>query len=167
MKCASGVAVISACHVYLPSSALAPWLLEFLRKLWFPLPIFSLLHDPPPPSQPPPPFLCLFGKELTLNFSDVSAFQMLLVLGLQTFSPSLVLCGVGVEAKTSYLPGRHSTYCGTSLAQGIVLSSSSYWFSSVLASLSLVLIGSCGMLIWIFCSLSVFHYLSLRYSFPM
>lgn len=34
--------------------ALAPWLLELLRKLWFPLPIFSLLHDPPPQPTPSP-----------------------------------------------------------------------------------------------------------------
>lgn len=134
-------------RVYLPSSCLGTMALGASKEVVVSSSYFFPSPWPAPPSQPPLPFLCLFGTELTLNFSDVFAFQMLLVLGLQTFSPSLVLCGVGVEAKTSYLPGRHSTYCGTSLAQGIVLSSSSYWFSSVLVSLSLVLIGSCGVLI--------------------
>lgn len=54
----SAVEMMSRCPDYYPSSALAPWFLEFLRKLYFPFPLFpfsmaSLLSPPPHPPHHP------------------------------------------------------------------------------------------------------------------
>lgn len=168
IKRVSGMTMMSACHVCHPNSALALWVLEFLRNLWFPLPLFfpspwpSLL-SPNPTNIPLPLFVWKrIDPELfwCLCLSDAASAR---ITDFFTKSSCVWCWGWSqdlIPASQALYPVVHPwprELCCLHPHTGFL----QCW------SLSLVLIGSYGMLTWIFRSLSVFHYLLLRYSFPM